>query len=102
MKLDDLDLRELLEFDPKGGVIRFAGDRALILDAVALGLLRRTLIETVGEDAARGILTRFGYAHGYRTAATMKTAFPWDSDHEWRIAGGRRSVSWNGPRGNVG
>ena len=89
MKLDDLDLRELLQFDPKGGVIRFAGDRALILDAVALGLLRRTLIETVGEDAARGILTRFGYAHGYRTATTMKNAFPWDSDNEWRIAGGR-------------
>jgi DNA-binding NtrC family response regulator len=89
MKLDDLDLRELLEFDPKGGIIRFAGDRALILDAVALGLLRRTLIETVGDDAARGILTRFGYAHGQRTAITMKKAFPWDSDNEWRIAGGR-------------
>jgi hypothetical protein len=74
MQLDDLDLRELLEFRPKGGIIRFAGDRALILDAVALGLLRRTLIETEGDDAARGILTRFGYAHGQRTAITMKKA----------------------------
>ena len=89
MRLDDLDLRELFEFDPKGGVMRFAGDRALIMDAVALGLLRRTLIDTVGLDAARGILTRFGYAHGRRTAITMKNAFPWDSDNEWRIAGGR-------------
>ena len=89
MKLDGLDLRELLEFDPHGGIIRFAGDRALIFDAVALGLLRRTLIETVGDDGARGILTRFGYAHGQRTATTMKKAFPWDSENEWRIAGGR-------------
>jgi two-component system, NtrC family, response regulator HydG len=89
MRLDDLDLRELLEFDPKGGVMRFAGDRALILDAVALGLLRRTLIESVGNDATRGIFTRFGYAHGHRTAVTMKNAFPWETEDEWRIAGGR-------------
>jgi len=89
MKLDDLDLRELFEFDPRGGVMRFAGDRALILDALAMGVLRRTLLDTVGMDAARGILTRFGYAHGRRTAATLKTALPWDSEHEWRIAGGR-------------
>ncbi|HEY5952459.1 MAG TPA: sigma 54-interacting transcriptional regulator, partial [Kofleriaceae bacterium] len=89
MRLDDLDLRDLFEFDPKGGVLKFAGERALIMDAVALGLLRRTLIETVGQDAARGILTRFGYAHGHRTATTMQHAFPWDSPNEWRIAGGR-------------
>ena len=89
MNLDDLDLRELFDFDPKGGVMRFAGDRALIVDAVALGLLRRTLIDTVGTDAARGILTRFGYAHGHRTALTMRNAFPWDSETEWMIAGGR-------------
>lgn len=89
MQLDDLDLRELFDFAPKGGVMRFAGDRALIMDAVALGLLRRTLIDTVGLDAARGILTRFGYAHGHRTATTLKNAFPWDSENDWRIAGGR-------------
>ncbi|HEY5928542.1 MAG TPA: sigma-54-dependent Fis family transcriptional regulator [Kofleriaceae bacterium] len=89
MRLDELDLRELLEFDPKGGVVRFAGDRALILDAVALGLLRKTLIDTVGTDAARAIFTRFGYAHGRRTAATMKGAVPWESENDWRIAGGR-------------
>jgi DNA-binding NtrC family response regulator len=89
MRLDDLDLRELFEFDPKGGVMKFAGDRALIMDALALGLLRSTLIETLGADAARGILTRFGNAHGRRTAVTMKSAFPWDSENEWRIAGGR-------------
>jgi DNA-binding NtrC family response regulator len=89
MRLDELDLRDLLEFDPKGGVLKFAGDRALIFDAVALGLLRSTMIELVGIDVARCILTRFGYAHGRRTAMTMKHAFPWESEAEWRIAGGR-------------
>ena len=89
MKLDDLDLRDLFEFSPQGGVMRFAGDRALLLDAVALGLLRATLIETLGLHGARSVLTQFGYAHGHRTAITMRDAFPWDSDREWRIAGGR-------------
>ena len=54
MRAADLDLRELLQFDPKGGVIRFANERALLLDAVALGLLRRELIDTLGLTGARG------------------------------------------------
>ncbi len=89
MRLDDLDLRELFAFDPSGGVMHFAGERALIVDAVAMGLLRKTLIETLGHDAARGLITRFGYVHGRRSAETMRTAVRWDSDEDWRIAGGR-------------
>jgi DNA-binding NtrC family response regulator len=89
MRAVDLDLRELLDFGPQGGILRFAGQRAILLDAVALGLLRLELIRTIGHTAARGVLTRFGYAHGWRTAETMKAEFPWDSDDEWRIAGGR-------------
>jgi two-component system response regulator HydG len=88
MKATDLDLRELLQFEPRGGIIRFANQRALLFDAVALGLLRRELIETLGLPAARAVLTRFGYAHGWRTADTMRDAFPWDSDDDWRKAGG--------------
>jgi two-component system, NtrC family, response regulator HydG len=85
----DLDLRELLAFDPAGGVIRFANERVLLFDAVALGLLRRELIETLGLTGARALLTRFGYAHGWRTAETLRLGFPWDSEDEWRKAGGR-------------
>lgn len=58
--------------------MRFAGERAILLDAVAIGLLRKTIVETVSQNAARGILTRLGYAHGRRMASTMKTALPWD------------------------
>jgi len=89
MRAADLDLRELLAFDPKGGILRFAGERALLLDAVALGLLRRELIQTLGSAGARGVLTRFGYFHGWRTAETLRTALPWDDENEWRWAGGR-------------
>jgi two-component system, NtrC family, response regulator HydG len=89
MRARELDLRELLDFAPRGGVLRFAGQRALILDAVALGLLRTELIETLGLAGARGILTRFGYAHGWRTADTLRHAIKWDDEREWRTAGGR-------------
>jgi DNA-binding NtrC family response regulator len=89
MKAADLDLRELLQFEPRGGVLRFGGQRALLFDAVALGILRRELIQLLGLAGARGALTRFGYAHGWRTAETLKSAFPWDDESEWQSAGGR-------------
>ncbi len=88
MKAADLDLRELLSCEPGSGIMRMAGQRVLLFDAVALGLLRRELIDTLGLPAARAVLTRFGYAHGWRTAETMKDAFPWESDDDWRKAGG--------------
>ena len=89
MRVADLDLRELLTFEPKGGVMRFAGGRVLLLDAVALGLLRKELIGMIGAAGARGVLTRFGYAHGRRTAEAMKGALPWQDEREWQRAGGR-------------
>ena len=89
VRLADLDLRELLEFDPHGGRIKFAGQRALLLDAVALGLLRTELIATLGITAARSILSRFGYAHGWRTAESIRRELPWDDERDWRRAGGR-------------
>lgn len=89
MRASDLDLRELLQFEPGGGVIRFGGRRTLLFDAVALGILRKELIETLGAAAARGILTRFGYAHGRRTAEAVRSEFPWDDEAEWRAAGGK-------------
>jgi DNA-binding NtrC family response regulator len=89
MRARDLDLNELLQFDQNGGILRFASERVLLLDAVALGLLRRELIETLGVAGARAMLTRFGYAHGWRTADTLRSGLPWDSDDDWRQAGGR-------------
>ena len=88
MLASELDLRALLQFDPSGGVLRFANDRVLLLDAVAMGLLRKQLIDTLGLTAARAVLTRFGYAHGWRTAEALEHGLPWDSPEEWKQAGG--------------
>jgi two-component system, NtrC family, response regulator HydG len=89
MRAADLDIHELLHFFPEGGLITFAGERVLLLDAVALGLLRKELIDLLGMTAARAALTRFGYAHGWRVAETLRKGFPWDSEDEWRAAGAR-------------
>ena len=87
MRVEDLHHKELLEMDTEGGVIRFAGQRALLLDATAMGLLRKYLVENFGLTAARAVLTQFGFAHGWRMAEAMKAEFKWADDDEWRRAG---------------
>ena len=89
IRADDLHHKELLELDPERGVIRFAGQRAILLDVVAMGLLRKYLVENFGLTAARTVLTQFGFAHGWRMAEAMQAGFKWDSDEEWRRAGTR-------------
>jgi two-component system, NtrC family, response regulator HydG len=87
MRAEDLDHEELLELDPEGGTIRFAGQRALLLDAVAMGLLRKYLVENFGLTAARTVLTQFGFAHGWRMAEAMQAEFKWNTDDDWQRAG---------------
>jgi len=89
VRAEDLDHKELLELDPEGGVIRFAGQRALLLDAVAMGLLRQYLVEGFGLTATRAVLTQFGFAHGWRMAEAMRAEFKWDTDDDWLRAGPR-------------
>ena len=89
MQVDDLDHKEILELDPEGGVIRFAGQRAILLDAVAMGILRQYLVDNFGLTAARAVLTQFGFAHGWRMATAMQKEFQWANDEDWRLAGPR-------------
>lgn len=83
----DLSAHELLEMNPDGGIIRFAGQRALLIDAVAMGLLRKYLVEHFGFTAARIVLTQFGFAHGWRMADAIREQFKWAGTEEWRRAG---------------
>jgi two-component system, NtrC family, response regulator HydG len=89
MRAEDLDHKGLLELDADAGMIHFAGQRALLIDAVAMGLLRKYLVENFGITAARTVLTQFGFAHGWRMAEAMEGAFSWQSAQEWRQASTR-------------
>ncbi len=76
MQTSDLDFRELLSFSPSGGPIRFLGQRALVVDSAALALQRKELIDLLGYTAARTVITRSAYAHGWRIAETIKNELP--------------------------
>jgi two-component system response regulator HydG len=75
MKADELKIFELLDFRAAEGVIAFQDRRMLLYDADAMGILRRELVDTVGQPVARGLLTRLGYANGYRDAHTLRDLF---------------------------
>jgi DNA-binding NtrC family response regulator/predicted hydrocarbon binding protein len=66
------DLRRLVRFSADDGTIWLAEHRMLLLHVAALVGLRKELIESVGRDHARRVLTRMGYASGTRDAELAK------------------------------
>jgi DNA-binding NtrC family response regulator/predicted hydrocarbon binding protein len=62
------DLRRLIRFSAEDGTIWLAEHRMLLLHAAALGGLRKEIINSVGLEHARRILTRIGYESGVRDA----------------------------------
>ena len=89
MNPGDFKLLELLAVDDAAGTLHFAHRRMLLFDADAMGLLRKELIETLGLERARRILTRFGYVCGYRDALTSREVVNWSNLVEWWAAGPR-------------
>jgi DNA-binding NtrC family response regulator len=86
MRPEDLHHEDLLEVDDDGGRVLFAGQRAIVLDTVALGLLHRSLVERFGRVAAQAVMTQFGFTCGWRLADALSTRFAWDTDDDWRRA----------------
>ena len=76
MKVQGLDLLELLTLDPERGRIDLRGYRMVLLSASALGALRKELIDTMGWEYARGVLKRFGYAAGLADGLALAKRFP--------------------------
>lgn len=75
----DKDLRRLLRFEPDSGAI-WLGDRRMVLThTAALAALRQDLINSVGTEHARRILTRMGYASGLSDAEYAKKTRPGES-----------------------
>jgi DNA-binding NtrC family response regulator len=80
-------LAEVLDFRPADGTIRLHEQRVVILSAAAMGLLTRELIETLGHDAARHLLLRFGFADGYHDAVSLRDRSTWTDPIEGLRAG---------------
>ena len=83
------DLGECLFFSPGDGRIWLQDQRMVLMHAEALGGLRRELIETIGIEKARGLLTRTGYLSGARDAELVRRQWPDAEPPVAAVAGAR-------------
>ncbi len=81
------DLRSRVHFCPQTGQIWLHEHRMLLVHAEAQALLRKELIDSLGIDRARGLLTRMGYASGLRDAELARTRSQDCSDAEAFMTG---------------
>jgi DNA-binding NtrC family response regulator len=81
------DLRSRVHFCPRTGQIWLHEHRMLLVHAEAQGLLRKELIDSLGIERARGLLTRMGYASGLRDAELARTRSQGCSDAEAFMTG---------------
>ena len=83
----DDDLRSRLKFCAETGQIWLHEHRMLLVHAEVQASLRRELIDTLGMERARGLLSRMGYAAGMRDFELARTRARGDGDVEAFIAG---------------
>ncbi|MHB8863343.1 MAG: sigma 54-interacting transcriptional regulator [Pirellulaceae bacterium] len=87
MKADELTLSELVDLTE--GRFDLHGRRLVLHSSDAMAQLRKDLVEMIGADQARRLLTRFGNFWGRADAAAMKRIFQWDNLTDWIMAGPR-------------
>ncbi len=66
------DLVARVRFSLEEGHIWLDDQRMLLMHSSALGVFRRELIEGLGEETARGLITRIGYNSGTRDAEMVR------------------------------
>jgi transcriptional regulator with GAF, ATPase, and Fis domain/predicted hydrocarbon binding protein len=70
------ELTESLFFSPGDGRIWLNDQRMFLLHTASFGALRQELIETLGTEGARELLTRIGYLSGARDANIIRRKWP--------------------------
>ncbi|WP_018992456.1 PAS domain S-box protein [Aromatoleum toluclasticum] len=95
MRADQLDFYSLVEFAPDSGAIQFSGRRAILLHTDAMGALRKELVETLGADIAKVILTRYGFSCGFEDAGLLPGFMHPDTLEEF-VRGGPRVHMFSG------
>jgi DNA-binding NtrC family response regulator len=73
----DLQLADLVEFRRDEGQIRFDDERVIVISAAAMGSLRHEILASLGPDAGRRLLFRFGFTNGYHDAVALRAGYPW-------------------------
>ena len=70
------DLMSRLHFAPEEGRIWLDDQRMILTHTGAIGAMRSELIDSLGLEAARGLLTRMGYNSGARDAELARKVRP--------------------------
>ncbi|MBT0962952.1 sigma-54-dependent Fis family transcriptional regulator [Denitromonas iodatirespirans] len=89
------DLTECLFFSPGDGRIWLDDQRMVLVHNTSLGALRRELIERLGHERARGLLTRAGYVSGVQDAQLVRERWV-DADPAAIFVAGTRLHSLEG------
>lgn len=76
------ELASRLRFSFSDAQIWLDEERMMLLHSSSLAALRQELIDTLGMERTRGLITRMGFAAGTRDAQLVKKFYPHDSDLE--------------------
>ncbi|MFB4165347.1 XylR N-terminal domain-containing protein [Alteribacillus sp. JSM 102045] len=87
MKANRLMLNDLMEVNPRTGVITLNNKRMALMSVQALGILRRDLVDTLSMERAKGFLMRYGRACGQKAAEDLEQTYKWESTEELMLAG---------------
>lgn len=81
------DLANRLRFAPQQGRIWLDDQRMMLMHVSSLGALRQELIESLGKETARGLITRIGYQAGASDAEMAKKLRSGSSTYDNFFAG---------------
>lgn len=84
------DARGLLRFEMHAGRIWLDDERSILVRRREMRALRRELIESLGVERAKGVITRMGYIAGYRDADRARELLP-DVSHVEAFIGGAKT-----------
>jgi len=95
MKVSDIDLKSMLDFEPAIGKLLLGGDRMLLFRQDAFATLRKLLHEQLGEARARALLMQFGYRCGRGDHQAITARYSWDTELD-EISAGPMMHTWEG------
>lgn len=95
VKVDDIDLRKMLSFQPTSGQLLLGKERYLLFRQEAFAMLRKLLLDQLGHKLFRSILSQFGYRCGYGDYGALSTLYPWDTELD-RMGAGPVMHTWEG------
>jgi PAS domain S-box-containing protein len=87
MRADSFSFKDVFNVDPSSGRICLGGNRHIILDTAAMGVMRHELMDNLGWEVTRGIFERIGYQCGRHDAQQLRKHHSMPSDEESFLAG---------------